>query len=144
MARFKQIGDNPYLSIVSPSGEITDVQYSKNIGGGMVEIRGGKPRISDEYADQGYKFLSDLYASDPDEEIREHGFKAWTEYNSAVRTRKAERYTHENGSTYFKPFPEEWLPSAVLEMRSGGATGGFSLPKRGADKPKRGRPRADA
>lgn len=143
MSRYKQLGPNPMLPVVTPDGDVWDVRYSENMAGGIIEIRGGKPRIADEFADKGYRFLSDYYAEEPDAEIRENGFGVYMQRAEAVRLGQVRREANAEGRAVIPPMPKEWLPAAVVDMQEGRAGAkAWQPPTRGEDKPKRGRPRA--
>lgn len=145
MSRYKKLGPNPMLPVVSPDGEILEVRYSENMAGGLIEIRGGRPRISDEFADKGYRFLADYYAEDADDDVREKGFEVYMQRAEAIRLGQVRRVPNAEGRAVIPPMPREWLPSAVVDMQEGRAGAkAWAPPSRGETKPKRGRPRAES
>ena len=142
--RFKSLGPNTWAPVVDPkTGEIMHVRYAENIGGSIVELRAGKPRVADTYADQGFKFLADYYANDADPEIRASGFGHYMDYQRAVETRQAPReQLPDNGRSTIRRFPVDWLPSAVVAMQSGEALGQWAPPERSVSVEKKAKPKA--
>lgn len=133
--RFKPLGANKWLPVVHPqTGEIIHARYAENLAGGIVEVRGGQPRIGDSFADKGYKFLSEYY-QDPaeDDDIRANGFKVYMDYMAACELRQVEHVTVE-GRPALKPLDPDWIPAKVIAMQRGIKAGTHAAPKRAKKK----------
>jgi len=140
MSRYKALGKNPWEPVVTPDGDILHVRYSQNMAGGIVEIRGGRPRIRDEFADLGYRFLADYYAEDEDPELRDSGMAVYIERQAAIDAGHVRRVPNEEGRMVYPPLDPEWLPAAVVAMQNGQAGAKSWQPPKREKKPKRGRP----
>ena len=132
-SRFKKIGPNEWAPVVNPkTGEIMHVRYASNLGGGVCRVDDrGKCRISDDYADKGFRFLADYYQEDPDSELQERGLEVYLDYQAAIEREAAQR-KEQNGNhrATFVPVPKEWLPSAVVALQDNQSAGTHKAPSR--------------
>jgi hypothetical protein len=131
----RQAGISPPSEyVVSPKGLIKRVAYAQNIGGlvkrdeyrdGSGRITFGAPYIAKHKERQGWVFLKDLYAADPDPEISADGYQHWEAHAKMLERRAHGAYEMKDrtsGKTerlFAQQFPVDWLPAEVIARREG-------------------------
>jgi hypothetical protein len=50
----------PSVLVMKPSGVIIQAPFAKNLRGGPIEFRDGKPRLRDKYRDRGWRLFDDV------------------------------------------------------------------------------------
>lgn len=135
----RSVGPLPYVHVVDPKGRIRHYRYGKGVNSRVIQYTRDGPELTADGHKAGWALLKELYATDPDEQIREQGFKVWEDYNA-----------HAARSLNDAPFPEEWLPAEVMRRRTdstAAARAPFQAPPRSTPEPEKrgpGRPRKDA
>lgn len=61
----------PSVLVMKPSGVIVQAPFAKNLRGGPIEFRDGKPRLRDKYRDRGWRLFHETCDSEEQREFWE-------------------------------------------------------------------------
>lgn len=94
--------------VVLPDGEITASYYCTGVASPFIAVQGDMIGLKPWASRAGVRFLEDLYEDEPNDKIREEGFKVWSawwdgEYGTSLEAKR---------------MADLWLPAKVRELRA--------------------------
>lgn len=119
-SRLRQAGiPLPVFYLVDPKGRIFHQKFVRNANGGLLyEDKNGKVRIEADRRDEGYRYLSELYAQDSRPDFKENGMSWYLDFARAKSKPKIE-IDGEGGRKVMviAPFPLDLCPEEVLARK---------------------------
>lgn len=75
----------PSVLVMKPSGVIVQAPFAKNLRGGPIEVRDGKPRLRDKYRDRGWRMFHETCDSEEQREFWEKYVEAGNSARGRVK-----------------------------------------------------------